>query len=230
MTVSHASASVDDRTATSGGDRAPRLVAAVRHGAGPMALLAGPLLTVVGFAFHPKRADDAAFIAWVDAHGHRWTLAHLLIGLGLLLLAGGVGSALRLAAGRGARFVTAGVVAVLLGALGMALDAIGHGAVGTALAGRHDVSLSLSLAVQKGFESHSNHLLTLLPLLFPVGVVLLGIGVLRSRRTPAWAAVLLILGPVGLQFAGAGPLELLGAAPLVIGFGSVALAAYRTLG
>lgn len=37
--------------------------------------------------------------------------------------------------------------------------------------------------------------------------------------------MLLLLGPVGIQFAGAGPLELLGALPRVIGFAAITRAA-----
>lgn len=200
--------------------------AALRRNAAPTALAVGPALTVLGFALHPRAAtNDAAFVEAVNRHAAQWGAAHLLIGLGLVTLLAGVGSVLRLAAGRGAGFLTAGTGAVALGALGMGYDAIGHGAVGYALAGRSDVSVRVSLHVQQAFEqlpfaSWAGGL----AILFPVGVILLGVGALRSRRVPSWTAALLLLGPVGLQIAGAGPLELLGAAPLALGFGSLAVA------
>jgi hypothetical protein len=63
---------------------------------------------------------------------------------------------------------------------------------------------------------------------FPLGCLLLGIGALLSRRVPTWGAILLLLGPVGIMVAGAGPLELLGTAPLMIGLATVARAAWKT--
>lgn len=214
-------------TAVPGAHTAP--FTALRHRAAPTALAVGPVLTVVGFALHPRGAEnDAAFIEAVNRHAAQWGAAHLLIGLGLAALVAGVGAVLRLAAGRGARFLTAGAGAVALGALGMGYGAIGHGAAGYALAGRSDVPLVVSVHIQQAFErlpfvSWAGGL----AILFPLGVILLGVGALRSRCVPSWTAVLLLLGPVGLQIAGAGPLELLGAAPLAIGFGSLALATAR---
>ena len=201
--------------------------ATVARAAGPAALVLGPALTVAGFALHPLAADPAAtFIARINSHPARWALAHLLIGVGLGAFAAGIGSVLRLAHGRGARFLVAGVLTAGTGAVGMGYEAIGHGAVGYALAGRADVPLLVSTHVQTAFE----HLgfsagPALVGVLFPLGLLLLGIGALRSRATPRWGAVLLLLAPFGIQVAGAGPWELLGAAPLVIGLATLARAA-----
>jgi hypothetical protein len=62
---------------------------------------------------------------------------------------------------------------------------------------------------------------------FPLGVILLGIGLLVSKRVPAWGAILLLLSPVGVMLGGVGPLEILGSAPLMIGFTTVAWAAWK---
>src|SRR6202011_5642337 len=95
--------------------------------------------------------------------------------------AAGVGSALRLAHGRGARFLGAGVVTAGVGAAAMGYAAIAHGAVGYSLAGRPDVTLLVSAHVQTAFEHLGFTLASALAsILFPVGVLLLGVGAIRS--------------------------------------------------
>jgi hypothetical protein len=63
---------------------------------------------------------------------------------------------------------------------------------------------------------------------FPRGVILLGIGLLVSKRVPTWGAILLLLSPVGVMLAGVGPLEILGSAPVMIGFASLSWTAWKT--
>jgi hypothetical protein len=195
--------------------------------AGPVALLLGPVMTVAGFALHPTaESNNRAFVAWIDAHATQWAAAHLLIGIGLGLLSAGIGSALRLADARGATFLTVGVIATAIGTVGMGYDAIAHGMLGYALTGQPALPLALSVHIQSSFlslpfEAWAN----VAAVGFPLGVIVLGIGALRSRRIPIWSAIVLMLGPVGIQFAGAGPLELLGALPLVIGFAAITRAA-----
>ncbi len=206
---------------------APRRGDRARRTAGPAAVVIGAAARVTGFARHPgAMASDSAFITLVNAHPAQWAAAHLLIGLGLALLTGGIGSVLRLARGKGARFLTAGVIATAIGTLGMGYDALAHGALGYALATQPEVPLALSTHIQAAFLSLPFVTWSgLLSIPFPLGVVLLGIGALRSRQVPIWAGVLLLLSPVGIQVAGSGPLELLGAAPLLIGFAALARAA-----
>lgn len=213
----------DDGTASS----APDSGAALQRSAGPLALVLGPALTASGFALHPLAASNtASFIARINAHPARWALAHLLIGVGLGVFAAASGSALRLAHGRGARFIGVGVVVAAAGAASMGYEAIAHGAVGYALAGRADVPLAVSAEVQAGFEHLGFTTATAFAsILFPIGIVLLGIGAIRSPRTPSWGGVALVLAPIGIQIAGAGPFELVGVAPLIIGLAVIAAAA-----
>ncbi len=186
----------------------------------------GEVRPAPGFALHPTAENsNRAFVAWIDAHATQWAAAHLLIGIGLGLLAAGIGSALQLANGKGASFLTVGVIATAIGTVGIGYDAIAHGMLGYALTGQPKLPLALSAHIQSSylslpFAAWSN----VAAVAFPLGVLALGIGGLRSRRVPVWSAVLL-LGPVGIQFAGAGPLELLGALPLVIGFAAITRAA-----
>ena len=204
--------------------------AALQRTAGPVALLVGPALTASGFALHPLAASDTAvFVARINAHPARWALAHLLIGVGLGVFSAGAGSALRLAHGRGGRFIGVGVLAAAVGAAAMGYEAIAHGAVGYALAGRADVPLVVSTHIQTAFEHLGFTLASAFgSILFPVGILLLGVGAIRSPRTPTWGGVALLLAPVGIQIAGAGPLELLGVAPLLAGLATIGAAAGST--
>jgi hypothetical protein len=204
-----------------------RPIARLQQATGPGALVLGPALTATGFALHPLAATDTAvFIARINAHPARWALAHLLIGVGLAVFAAGAGSALRLAHGRGSRFIGAGVFSAGIGAAAMGYEAIAHGAVGYALAGRADVSLLVSAHVQTAFEHLGFTLATALAsILFPAGILSLGVGAIRSPLTPTWGGVLLLVAPIGIQIVGAGPFELIGAAPLLIGMATVASAA-----
>jgi len=225
--TAHLTQAGSDSAAAPGTGSQPGFAYRLNRTAGPVALLLGAVMTVAGFALHPTaESSNRAFVAWIDAHATQWAAAHLLIGIGLGLLAAGIGSALRLASGKGARFLTVGVIAAAIGTVGMGYDAIAHGMLGYALTGQPKLPLALSAHIQSSylslpFAAWSN----VAAVAFPLGVLALGIGALRSRRIPVWSAVLLLLGPVGIQFAGAGPLELLGALPLVIGFAAITRAA-----
>ena len=205
----------------------PRLIPELQRAAGPVALVLGPALSVIGFALHPLgQSDTTVFVARINAHPTLWALAHLLIGVGLAVFAAGVGSTLRLADGRGARCFVAGVTLSGVGAAAMGYEAVGHGAVGYALAGRPDVPLAVSVHVQDAFEHLGFSSATgFTSILFPLGLVLVGVGAIRCPRTPSWGGVLLLAAPFGIQIAGAGPVELVGAAPLVVGLATVARAA-----
>jgi hypothetical protein len=63
----------------------------------------------------------------------------------------------------------------------------------------------------------------------PLGMVLLGIAMLRSRAVPGWAAALLVLSPVPVQLVDASGAAALGAGvPLLVGLTVLARALART--
>lgn len=216
-------------TATRPGTPRPTRLERVRWASGPLALVVGPALAIAGFALHPRAMGDREFVAWTNLHATQFAVAHLLIGFGLAIAAVGVWSVLRLAHGRRGTVLVAGTVAMFVGTVGMGYDHLAHGALGYALASDSTVPLGMSTHVQVGFETLPYvGWAGLASAFFPLGCLLLGIGALLSRRVPTWGAVLLLLGPVGIMVAGAGPFELLGAAPLMIGFATVARAAWKT--
>jgi hypothetical protein len=125
----------------------------VRWAAGPLALVAGPALAIVGFALHPQAMGDRQFVAWTNAHATQFAAAHLLIGSGLAIAAVGVWAALRLAHGKRGTVLVAGTLAMFLGTVGMGYDHLAHGALGYALASDSSVPLGMSTHVQVGFET-----------------------------------------------------------------------------
>jgi hypothetical protein len=206
-------------TSAAAANARPSLVDRVRHGFTPVALVLGPVVTTIGFTLHEADAEDhEEFLSTVGHHGAAWSLAHLLIPIGLLLFTAGFAGLLRLARGRGARFLVPGVVLGMVGMIATAIDAAAHGAVESALMNRPEVSLAQSEQIQVDYL-HSPFVfpLTLLGMGMILGLLIAGIGLFRSRRVPRWAAVLIMLSPVGLMFAGAGAVAPLGAAPLLIG-------------
>jgi len=219
MTAVPATSPVVPAASTATHDGRPSLVDRVRHGFTPVALVLGPVVTTIGFTLHEADAEDhEEFLSTVGHHGAAWSLAHLLIPIGLLLFTAGFAGLLRLARGRGAGFMVTGVVLGMVGMIATAIDAAAHGAVESALMNRPEVSLAQSEQIQVDYL-HSPFVfpLTLLGMGMILGLLIAGIGLFRSRRVPRWAAVLITLSPVGLMFAGAGAVAPLGAAPLLVG-------------
>jgi hypothetical protein len=202
----------------------------IRWAGTPVALVAGTVTTVLGFVFHPGEMEDREFVIWTSHHATQFAIAHLLIGIGCTVAATGIWSVLRLARGKRSALLVAGVISTFLGMIGMAYDHLAHGAVGYAFASSpQPIPLGTATDAQVHFETlpyvgWSGMLMAF----FPLGVILLGIGLLVSKRVPAWGAILLLLSPVGIMFAGVGPLEVLGSTPLMIGFATVAWAAWKT--
>jgi hypothetical protein len=201
----------------------------IRWAAGPLAMTLGPVLTVLGFAFHPGDLEDREFVAWTTHHATQFAIAHLLIGFGLAIASVGIWSALRLVQGKRGLFLVAGAVITFIGTVGMGFDHLCHGAVGYALASGPHVPIGSSVDLQVAFETSPYMGWSGLAMMFfPLGIILLGIGALVSRRVPTWAGILLLLSPVATMFAGVGPAEILGSTPTLIGFAALAWAAWKT--
>lgn len=210
------------------GRPAPAAADRLRLLAGPAALVAGPVLAVTGMSLHVKGLpEDLSLIRTVSAHPSLWLASHLLQSVGMALLAAGALAVWRLAHGRGATLTALGAAVTTAGAALMALGDIAHGAVAFALAGRVDDAASL--AIQKGFFANPA-VLTLFTggTLLPLGVLLLGAGVLRSGAVPRWLGLVVLVSPIFVQlgFNTAVPLALAGL-PFVVGMAGLARAAAR---
>lgn len=201
----------------------------IRRLAGPIALVAGSVLTVTGMSLHVKEvAVDESLVRAVTAHPSQWLASHLLQSFGMALVAIGALSLWRLARGRGATLTAAGAAVVSAGGGLMALGDVAHGAVAYALIGKVDDTTSL--AIQKAYFDHpAILLLSLGGMLLPAGVLVLGAGVLRSGVVPRWTALVLLLSPIAIQiaFVTAIPMAVLGLL-FVVGMAGLARSVARS--
>lgn len=169
----------------------PRLV-------GPVALGLGAVLAAAGMALHLGAMPEDERLAQAIADDANWTATHVLLGIGFALVAIGASHAVRLVRARGAVLAGAGAVLMSLGAVLMALGDFAHGALGLALRGQVDAGQSLAIHLSY-FKQPAildmNGGITLLPL----GMIALGIGLLRARSVPRWAGAVVLLTPIAIN-------------------------------
>jgi hypothetical protein len=173
--------------------------------------------------------DDVAFVRRVEDAPGVWLTGHVLMSVGGILLLVGLIAVPRLVHGRGRRAVLVGTGLSAVGAASTALGDFAHGSLAYVLVG--DVSAEQSLRLQEQFFSHPLLISVSMPgLLLPLGMLVLGGGLLYSRAVPVPAALLLLVAPVSVQ-AGylvlALPMPVM-VLPLVAGLGWVALILARS--
>ena len=176
----------------------PTAIDRLRRSAGPVGLAAGAALAVTGMALHVAgdgSAADEHLMREIEAQAGQWLASHLLLAVGMALVAGGAVSLFRLARGRGAVLTAVGAGLAVVGAALTSWGDLAHGALAYALAG--EVDAARSLEIQEGYFFHpAVAVLSFGGMLLPLGVVVLGIALLRSRAVPVWAAVVLLISPV----------------------------------
>lgn len=202
----------------------------LRRYAGPTVLLAGAALTIAGMALHVAgdgSPADEALIRTIEASSTQWLVSHFLLAAGMALVAGGAVTALRLARRRGGILTISGVAAISLGAALMSLGDLAHGILAFALAGRIDPATSL--AIQDDYFMHpAIAVISFGGMLMPLGVLLLGVALLRSHVVPRWAAVVLLVSPVAISLGFAsGPRMLVFGLPFVVGMAALSRAIAR---
>jgi hypothetical protein len=186
--------------------------------AAPAALVLGASMVAVGMGLHlPAMPEDVGIAEAIADAPSRWMLSHLLLSSGFVLLAAGIVSALPLARGRGSATTSAGALLTSFGAVVLAFSDLAHGALGFALAGPVDPETS--------FEVHSSYFEQ--PVVFglntgttflPLGMIVLGAGLLRSRTVPRWKGIVVLLTPVGVNLSmNLAPSTWLHGVPFVVG-------------
>lgn len=183
------------------------------------AMVAAPLLIVIGNALHPVVAANSvdALLDTVAASPGRWILAKVLYAFGSLLLIPALGSVVRISPRP----------AVLIGAV---LAGIGTGCnvMSQALTGYTAYSV-IDLGIDRGagaalLTGYDKLGAAGLPVSYagvPVlllGMIVVGVALIVNRDVPRTAAILLLVGTVAAGLAQAGPLALIAGAPLVAAF------------
>jgi hypothetical protein len=179
---------------TPGPDGSSRLIRFLPHAA----IVVGAVIAGTGMGLHIGATPEDERLAIAIAEDPLWLTTHLLLGFGFALLAFGLASSLFLLRGRGAQLTGIGAVVGALGALVMSFSDLTHGAVGFAL-GTH-VSPATSLQIHTAYFEHPAILgMNTGPLLLPLGMILLGAGLLRSRAVPRWMPVVVMLCPLAIH-------------------------------
>jgi hypothetical protein len=214
-----------------GGPPMPSALDRLRRCAGPVALAAGAVLTIAGMALHVQgdgSQADEAFVRTVEAQQTQWLISHLLLAAGMALVAGGAVTAFRLARGRGAALTAVGAGLMAVGGVLMSLGDFAHGVLGYALIGQVDPATSLEIQ-NSYFFTPAIAVISFGGMLLPLGTVVLGIALLRSRAVPRWAAVVLLTSPVFITLGFAsGPRMVYLGIPFVVGLALFARAIARS--
>lgn len=168
-------------------------------------LIVGAVLLWVAWALMPEGAtNDPVVIARVIAGARESVRLSAIV---QLAASAAFAPAMLLLAGRGSTLTFAGGALVLVGAMGMAADAVYHQAAYQLTAPDLDAAAMLApLGRMQGED-----IVSLVPLLlaFVVGTPMLGAGLVREGRAPRWVAHVLIVafviaigGAIGVRAAG----------------------------
>ena len=202
----------------SGSDARPRRAPAV-------ALAVGAVLCASALAMHLRGGvDDVAFVRRVEASPDAWLAGHVFMGVGGILLLLGLTAVPRLVRGRGRRVVGVGVTLAGVGAASSALGDVAHGALAYVLVGEVEAEQSLHIQ-ERLFTQPLLAAVSMPALLLPLGMVVLGAGLLYSRAVPRPASVLVLVAPIAVQLGymmTALPMPLM-VLPLIAGVGWLAL-------
>ena len=181
-----------------GGTSAAAVAAGPRRAAA-VALLAGTLLAATALSMHPRGGGaDLDFLRHVGEEPTRWLVGHVLMAVGGVLLLLGITAVPALARARGRRLVKASSVLAGIGAVSTALGDFAHGALAYVLI--DEVHVEKSLEIQNQFYEQPLLALISMPgLLLPIGLLVLGLGLLISRAVPVAVGVLVLVAPVAVQ-------------------------------
>jgi len=175
-------------------ERLPGLIRLV----GPVALGLGTVLAAAGLALHLGAMPEDERLAQAIADDPNWTASHVLIGLGFAMVAIGASHAVRLIRARGAVLAGVGAVLMTFGAALIALSDFAHGALGLALRGHVDAEQSLDIHLAY-FEHPAILSMNAGPMLLTLGMIAMGIGLLRARSVPRWAGAVVLLTPIAIN-------------------------------
>lgn len=193
----------------------------------PVLAVAGPVGLAVSILLHPlDSADAGASLARIAGDDRaRWMLVHLLEPAAWLVLGAVLFRLWSRAAGRGRRLVRAGSVLAGMGASALALVVYAHGEGYLAM-----TTPGMDRPAMATLYTYWQDAIPLAAPFIPayqVGLLLLAVGLLRSRAVPRWAGIALLLAPfaqvvVGGADPGATVIAVFGAGPLVAGMAGVA--------
>ena len=166
------------------------------------ALVAAPLLLVVDNLLHPEEfrtndGNEARQLAEIAKHFERWQIAHTFGFFALILY---VAAVLGLAYFVGRRLPSLGLWGGVLGVAGLmglasviALDGFTWGTLGEVYGRAGTDHATLEKALSEVQNSSWSLPFYIVPVAWIAGMIMLAVGLARTRAVPLWTAVLLIV-------------------------------------
>lgn len=194
------------------------------------AAILGPILFLIGQALLPSLPNDLAkaFPLFIE-HRDQLMAARLLTAAGAFLLAP---AALVYASAAGRPATKTVLVGSTMFAIGTFFNALSQAVAGYATYAATDSSVDQDAGMAV-FDQLGRGLVGLpigfwsIPM-FAIGAIVMAIGLLRTRRTPIWMPVLLIIGPVlAGATAGLGPIVALTQLPVTVALIALSLHAVK---
>lgn len=169
---------------------------ATAAGAAGVGIVIGHLLTV------PPEGSATTYVDDFSRHHATGVVGGMLTAVGAFLLVPGLGAILRLVRGRGAGLATTAAVLA-----GVGIVALGAGDVMITLVMGWLVTGDPARAVAIFHDSDTSSLVGLpfaFAPLFVLGMLLLGVALIRARAVPLWLAAMTIVGAALVPFSSAG--------------------------
>jgi hypothetical protein len=169
------------------------------HRGAAMALAAGGVLAATALSMHLRGGGaELEFARRVEEAPVFWLTGHVFMAVGGVLLFVGLLAVPRLARGRGRRAVAVAAGMSAVGAVSTALGDFAHGSLAYVLVG--DVPTERSIQIQEQFFTQPLLAAVAMPgLLLPIGMLVLGGGLLYARAVPVPAALLVLVAPLSVQ-------------------------------
>ncbi|NNC14015.1 hypothetical protein HII28_19305 [Planctomonas sp. JC2975] len=170
-----------------------------------LTMLVAPLALVIGHLITVSASEDSdALIRDIIAAGPRYVPSTILIAFGVLLLPVAFVGLMRFAPGRGGILVTIGAALSTIAALGAGAGNAMFGMVlGSLLPGHPQLARQV---IEVAGNSSAATWEWQVFYLFPIGLVLMAIGLILARRLPVWMPIILGVGSILLLISGAGGL------------------------
>ena len=191
-----------------------------------LGLVAAPILVAVAFALEPNIGDDptpAEELGIIADHRSDYAAAGILgvIGFGCFIL--GAAALSQLARARGAAWVTTGAAMTAVGAFSMGATFWGFAVAARLLTADGVDRDAAAQILDEGNESAYVGIGWGVGMAVLLGLIVIGIGLLRARTVPQWLAALLIVSPFTAFFAGDDKvLSTLGWIPMIAAFALLA--------
>lgn len=211
---------------TSSGDEHPASTASSPRSARALAVTAvvAPLALGAAVLVHPADTTDAAASLARIAGDDRvwWVLTHLVEPAAWIALAVVFLAVRRLPATHGGLPLRAGATLAALGSAATSMIVYAHGEAYLHMTAE-GVDTGAMEALYTRFQEEMP-LVGPLSVAFQLGLVLLGVGIFRSRLAPRWAAVLFALTPavIGAMSEASSPAVALGVVPMLVAMAATA--------